>query len=218
VIDPDPSVRTSIEELVLSMNLTCRSFATVREFLAADTDSTPGCLVLEVSIPDISGLQLQKRLAANGSLLPLVFVSAYRDVSLAVELMRGGAVHYLPKPFRPLELFGAIQEALALDRSRRQEAELHRDLAERVAGLSTKDRDVLRMSAEAQSKSAIAAKLGVTVRAVELRRARLMEKLGTRSPMALLHFTLLARRHQLLRQSGAGTGEDGQVKKAQRRR
>jgi FixJ family two-component response regulator len=197
VIDPDPSVRTSIEELVSSMDLACSSFATAREFLAANTDSAPGCLVLEVSIPDMSGLQLQKRLAAHGVPLPLVFVSAYRDVSLAVELMRGGAVHYLPKPFRPLELVGAIQEALALDRSRHEEAELHQDLAEKVAAISARDRDVLRMIAEAQPNSVIAAKLGITVRTVELRRARLMEKLGAKSPMALLHFALLARRHRL---------------------
>jgi two-component system response regulator TtrR len=192
VIDPDPQVRDSVRDLVSSMNLQCNTYAAGREFFAAYSDSEPGCIVLEVRIPDMSGLQIQRRLATNGGSLPMIFLSSQTDVSLAVELLRGGAVHYLQKPLRPLELINTIQEALAVDESRRESRRQQQEVAESIAVLSTRERDVLRLIAEGRSNLEIASDLNIALRTVELRRAQLMKKLGLRSPVALLRFALLA--------------------------
>lgn len=199
VIDPDPQVRDSVRDLTSSLNLRSSTYATGREFFASHADSEPGCVVLEVRIPDMSGLQIQRRMSANGSTLPLVFLSAQADVSLAVELMRAGAVHYLLKPMRPLDVINAIQEALAIDQSRREATRRQQEIAESVAVLSAKERHVLRLIAQGLSNDAIGSELGIAIRTVELRRARLMKKLGVRSTIGLVHFALQAsengRRH-----------------------
>src|ERR1700681_2401110 len=119
IVDPDPSTGVMIRDSLVGSELHCETFRSGRDFLAANHDSRPGCLVLEQRIPDMSGLQLQHRLAASGSLLPLVFVTANTHVSTAVELMRVGAIHVLEKPARSIELLSAIQEAIAQNRDRR---------------------------------------------------------------------------------------------------
>src|SRR5271166_5802157 len=120
VVDPDPATGEMIDEVVRGSDWPCEAFSSGRDFLAAYHDDRPGCLVLEQRIPDMSGLQLQHRLSARGSKLPLVFVTANTNVSVAVELMRGGAVHLLEKPVRPVELLSAIEEAVKLDHDRRR--------------------------------------------------------------------------------------------------
>jgi FixJ family two-component response regulator len=195
VIDPDPTTRDAIRELALTMNLRCQAFASGREFFAAYTDSAPGCLVLEVRIPDMSGLQIQRRLADLGMPLPLVFLSAHNDVSLAVELMRGGAVHHLQKPFRPLEMMHAIQEALARGQARRKAQQRHQRVLEGIAVLTAKEREVLRLIGEGMRNREIASRLGISLRTVELRRKGVTKKLRLKSPTALLQFALLANRN-----------------------
>jgi len=192
VIDPDPQVRASVRDLVSSMNLQCATYSAGREFFGAYSDSQPGCLVLEVKILDMSGLQIQRRLASEGKSLPLIFLSSHSDVSLAVELMRGGAVHYLQKPLRPLELINAIQEALEVDRSRHEMNRQRQAILESIAILSAKEREVLRLIADGLTNHQIALELHISLRTVEVRRAHLMRKLRIKSPVALLHFALLA--------------------------
>lgn len=191
VIDPDARVCDTIRDLVSAMNLACKTYNTGREFFAAYTDSEPGCLVLEVRIPDTSGLQIQRRMRANGTLLPLIFLSDQTDISLAVELLRGGAVHYLQKPLRSLELINAVQEALEIDASRRREYRERQQVVESIAVLSAKERDVLRLMADGRSNQEIASELQISLRTVELRKAQSMKKLRVTSPIALLHFALL---------------------------
>ena len=195
VIDPDPKVRDCVRDLASSMNLRCSAYAAGREFFAARTDSEPGCLVLEVRMPDMSGLQIQRRMSANGASLPLIFLSSQTDISLAVELMRGGAVHYLLKPLRPLDVINAVQEALAIDKSRREAARREQEIAESIAVLSVKERQVLRLVADGLSNDQIASALDIALRTVELRRAHLIKKLGIKSSIGLLHFALLANQH-----------------------
>lgn len=194
VIDPDVQAQTAVSDLAASMNLQCRAYGTGQEFFAEYTDSQPGCLVLEVRIPDMGGYQIQRRLAANHAMVPLIFLSSSADVSLAVELLRGGAVHYLQKPMRPLDLINAIHEALAIDRSRRETCRQRRAILESIAVLSSKERDVLRLIADGRPNQQIAAELRLGLRTVELRRASLMKKLSLKSPLELLHFALLAQR------------------------
>ncbi len=192
VIDPDREVRTAVCDVINSSNLHCECCGTGREFLASYDDSRPGCLVLEVRIPDMSGYQIQRRLAESCSPLPLVFLSSTVDVSLAVELLRGGAVHYLQKPMRPVELLKAIHEALAIDRTRREASRRRQAIVESIAVLSSKERDVLRLVGEGKSNPQIAAELHLGLRTVELRRASLIKKLSLKSPLELFHFALLA--------------------------
>jgi FixJ family two-component response regulator len=143
-------------------------------------------------IRDMGGLQIQRRLAAVDCLLPLVFVTSRTDVSTAVELMRSGALHVLEKPVRPLDLIGAIQEALAINQDRRRAAEEQRALREQIASLTWKDRQVLQLIAQGKSVKAMSTALGLCARAVELRRRRLIEKLELGSPLELMRFSIAA--------------------------
>jgi FixJ family two-component response regulator len=151
------------------MNMHCRTHGTGREFFAAYSDAEPGCLVLEATIPDISGCEIQRRLAANHALVPLIFLSSSANVSLVVELLRGGAVHFLRKPMRPLELIKALREALEIDRARRETSRRRRAIAR--AG------DLLRLIADGKSSQEIAAELHLGLCTVEFRRASLMTRL-----------------------------------------
>jgi len=203
VIDPDERVRAAVQQLALAMNLACETYASGRDFFAADGGSLPGCLVSEVKMPDMSGLQIQRRLAASGPRLPIIFLTAHDDLSLAVTLMRGGASHYLLKPFRPLDVINAIQEAIAQDRSRRRAAERRRRVLEGVAGLTAKERDILRLIAKGMTNHAMSTHLAVSLRTVELRRASLSTKLNLPSPAALVEYAILAKRHALHYLNGA---------------
>jgi FixJ family two-component response regulator len=194
VVDPDPSTGQTIRELLDGSEVGCEPYSSGREFLAVYRDDQPGCLVLEQRIPDMSGLQLQHRLAASGAALPLVFVTAGPDVSTAVEFMRGGAVHVLEKPFRSIELSEAIHEAIALDRDRRRAKNRQTRIRNRTDVLTRKERQVLELIAAGKSAKAIAGELELSVRAVELRRNSLMKKLEVDSPLELMRFAVIARR------------------------
>jgi FixJ family two-component response regulator len=149
-------------------------------------------MVLEQRIFDISGLQIQQRLAEQQQRLPLIFAASKVDVSTAVALMRSGAIHVLEKPLRPIELLDAIHEAVAVDRrERRQEAEKRR-VKESLAMLTRKERQLVGLLASAKATKAISAELNICPRAVELRRRGVMEKLGLKSPSELLRFAMLA--------------------------
>jgi two-component system, LuxR family, response regulator FixJ len=192
VVDPDPATGGMISEVLHSSGLAYEDYRSARDFLAAFHPLRPGCLVLEQRIPDMSGLQLQRRLVAQRCSLPLVFVTANSDISTAVELMRGGAVHVLEEPARPLELYNAIHEALELDRDRRRAKEQRAQLTNLTATLTRKERQVLELIAQGRSCKAMASDLDLSVRAIELRRNKLMQKLNLHSPSDLLRFAVFA--------------------------
>jgi two-component system response regulator FixJ len=194
VVDPDPLTGALTKELLDGSDVGCEAFRSGRDFLAAYRDSRPGCLVLEQRIPDMSGLQLQHRLSAGGSILPLVFVTSKPDVSLAVELMRGGAVHVLEKPARSIELLSAIQEAIALDQDRRRAKAHQMKVRDLTASLTRKERQVLELIADGRSVKLMAGELELSVRAIELRRNSLMRKLDIRSSLELMRFAVIAAR------------------------
>ena len=192
VIDTDPDTIPIIKDVLEGSTLGCKFFRSGHDFLAAYSDIQSGCLVLEQRIPDMSGLQLQHRLSARGCSLPLVFMTGNSDVSTAVELMRGGAVHVLEKPARPVELYNAIQEALALDRERRQAKVQQTQLSTLTATLTQKERETLALIAKGRSSKAMASELDLSVRAIELRRHSLMKKLGVGSSLDLMRFAVFA--------------------------
>lgn len=190
VIDPDPGTGAVVRDLLHGAEFAYEGFNSARAFFAAFQPSRRGCLILESRIPDMGGLQIQRRLAALHAILPLIFVTAKIDVSTAVELMRGGAVHVLEKPPRSIELWNAIQEAMAVETQRRA---AHREREQRrtcIAALTGKERQVLKGMAHGKEIKVIAEELGISVRAVQLRRKAMMEKLELRSVPELLRFSL----------------------------
>ena len=192
VVDGDAITRDSARSLAHTMNLQCETYASGREFLENRTRGQPGCLVLEIRIPDVNGLQIQDRLNREGSMLPIIFLTDHATVSIAVHAMRCGALHVIEKPFREHELWDAIQEAVELDRKRRRLAEERRALEHRMTQLSAKEQTLLKMIAQGRAKQAMAAELGVCVRTVEFRRSQLMKKLELRAPIDLVQFALAA--------------------------
>jgi len=192
VIDPESQVQNAIYDLVSAMGLHCITCATGHEFFAEYDASESGCVVLEVKLPDMSGLQIQRQLQADGMRPPLVYLSAQTDISLAVELFRRGAVHYLQKPLQPLELIGAVLEALAVDKSHREAVRQQQEVAEAIAVLTAKERRMLRLIADGQSNVEIASELKISLRTVTLYRTQVARKLRIASPNGLIRFALLA--------------------------
>jgi two-component system response regulator FixJ len=192
VVDGDGSTRDAVRDLVHTMNLACETYASGQEFLDAYAPSRPGCVVLEVRVPDVNGLEIQERLAVQGAVIPLVFVTTESTVSLAVRAMRAGALHYLLKPFREHELWDIIRESILLDATRRHAAAERAKIDKQLAELTSEERQLVKMIAEGKSKQTIASEVGVCVRTVELRRNRAMAKLGLGSLRELELFALTA--------------------------
>ncbi len=192
VVDPDPSTGRFVGGVLTGYPIDIQAFVSGRDFFAGYNGNQRGCLVLEQRIADTSGLQIQRRLAERRQRLPMIYVSSSIDVSTAVILMRGGAVHILEKPLRSIEVLGAIQEALAIDKKQRQQEADKRRIRESIATLTHKERKLVRLLATATSNKSISEELSICARAVELRRRAVMEKLGLESPLELVRFALLA--------------------------
>ncbi len=195
VVDPDPATGTLINELLQGYQITVEVYSSGREFFAAFSGDEPGCLVLEQRICDISGIQIQRRLAERNQRLPMIYVVAPGlDVSTAVALMRGGAIHVVEKPLRQNELVlhDAIQEALSIDQNARRKESGKLWLRDSIALLNRKDRQLLGLVAAAKSIKAIAKDLSICSRAVELRRRTVMDKLGLKLTLELQRFAILA--------------------------
>ena len=192
LIDGDAPTHDAVGDLVDTMNLPFEGYTSGQAFLEAYDPARSGCVVLEVRIPDVNGLEIQDRLAARGASIPLVFLAARAPVSIAVRALRGGAVHFLEKPFRAHELWDAIREAVLGDAKRRRAAAEREALDRRLAELAPEERQVLELIAAGKSKQAMAAEAGVSIRTIEVRRSRLMSKLATGSLVELVAFALTA--------------------------
>ncbi|MBN2474311.1 MAG: response regulator transcription factor [Pirellulales bacterium] len=175
-----------MKALVGEMNLRCEEYDSGGAFLDSYDPADPGCLVTEVRVPDVGGLQIQERLARSGIGLPVIFLTAYPDTRTAVSAMRAGALQFLVKPFREDELWEAILEAVALDRElRREEAQLSRQ-RDLIECLTSKERAVLEKIIDGKPNRIISEELEICLRTVELRRASLMNKLRVESLADLL--------------------------------
>jgi FixJ family two-component response regulator len=192
VVDPDPLTGKLAKDLLQGYKLKVQVYPSGREFFAAYGEGQPGCLVLEQRIYDMSGLQIQRRLAERNQRLPMVYVTSGLDVSTAIALMRGGAIQVLEKPLRSVELLNAIQEAVAIDQNERRKGAKKRRVRESIAMLTRKERQLVSLVATAKSTKAIAVELVLCCRAVELRRRGVMGKLGLKSSLELLRFAMLA--------------------------
>ena len=184
VVDDDPAVRDSIALLLRAEGLAARTFDSAGSFLAAWDRGEPGCLVVDLRMPDLSGLALQERLAGADDAPPMIFLTGYGTVPAAVHALKAGAMDFLEKPFDAATLLARVREALARDRERRSETR-------RLATLTRREREILERVADGSTNKVTAANLGISVRTVELHRARGMRKLGVRSVAGLVRMTRL---------------------------
>ena len=177
VVDDDPSVGRAIKRLVESVGLQVAHFGSAQEFLRSTRPDAPSCLVLDVRLPGISGLDFQHQLAGAGIHIPVIFVTAHGDIQMTVRAMKAGAVEFLTKPFRDQDLLDAIQIALQRDRARRQREAGIAGLRDRYESLSAREREVVTMVVSGLLNKQIAAQIGTTENTVKAHRSRAMEKM-----------------------------------------
>jgi FixJ family two-component response regulator len=181
VVDDDPSVRRAIKRLVESVGLHVELFSSAQEFLQAKRPDAPACLVLDIRLPGISGLEFQRELAEADVNIPVVFITGHGDIPMAVRAMKAGAVEFLPKPFRDQDLLDAIQMALDRDRTRRQHEAEVAGLRERFDSLTPREREILPLLISGLLNKQIAAEIGSSEAAVKVHRSQLTRKMGAES-------------------------------------
>jgi FixJ family two-component response regulator len=181
VIDDDNLIRRGLESLVKSVGLRVVTFATATEFMQSKRPDAPGCLVLDVRLPDQSGLDLQRGLVAAGIQIPIIFISGHGDVPMTVRAMREGALEFLTKPVRGQELLDAVQKAIARDRELRKERAEFEEIRGRFASLTPRETEVLDLVAAGLLNKQIADKLGTSELTIKTHRAHVMEKTGAES-------------------------------------
>ena len=177
VIDDDPSMRASLEDLVSSVGLKVRLFASPQEFLESERPDAAGCLVLDVRLPGMSGLTFQKELAKVGVALPVIFITGHGDIPMSVRAMKAGAVEFLAKPFHDQEMLDAIHAAIERDRERRREARLVAELRERYAFLTERERQIMTLVVVGRANKLIAADLNLSEMTVKVHRGQVMRKM-----------------------------------------
>jgi FixJ family two-component response regulator len=192
VVDDDEAVRNSLRLLLKSMGMPSVIHGSAEEFLAGYDPDQPGCIVLDVRMPGMSGPELQDELSRRGAIIPVIFVTGHGDVHMAVEAMQHGAVDFLQKPFSDKELTDRIQRALAADRRNRELLGEKEQIRARLAMLTRRERQVLELVTRGKSNKVIAGDLGVSQRTVEIHRAHLTEKMCATSLAHLVRMTMIA--------------------------
>jgi FixJ family two-component response regulator len=177
VIDDDPSMRSALEDLVSTVDLEVRAFASPQEFLQSKPPDAPGCLVLDIRLPGMSGLTFQQELTKEGLGLPVIFITGHGDIPMSVRAMKAGAVEFLTKPFHDQDLLDAIHSAIERDRKRRHEAVRVAELRERFARLSERERQIMTLVVIGRANKQIAAELGLSEMTVKVHRGQVMRKM-----------------------------------------
>ena len=189
IIDDDRGMRQSIQDLVESVGLRAESFATGGEFLKRKPTNDPSCLVLDVRLPQMSGLDFQRQLAETGMQIPIIFVTAHGDVPMSVRALKSGAVEFLTKPFRDQDLLDAIQQALQRDRAERdRQAEIH-DLQERYGTLTAREQQVMALVVSGMLNKQIASEIGASEATVKIHRGNVMHKMQAGSVVDLVRMS-----------------------------
>jgi FixJ family two-component response regulator len=177
IIDDDPLYRASAERLVRSVGFSVQGFESARDFLSSRRPSVPSCLVLDVRLPGLSGLDLQRELADAGVHIPIIFVTGHGDIPMSVQAMKAGAVEFLTKPFRDQDLLDAIRHAIARDRIARRQHARNVDLRKRYELLSPREREVFKCVVSGMLNKQIADELGTTERTIKFHRGHIMQKM-----------------------------------------
>jgi FixJ family two-component response regulator len=189
VVDDDSSVREAIKSLVKSVGLRVETFETARQFLGSKRPEVPGCVVLDVRLPGLSGLDLQRELAANDIQLPIIFITGYGDIPMSVTAMKAGALEFLTKPFRDQDLLDAIQKALERDRGAWRQRMETAELRARFDALTAREREVMRLVVAGRLNKQIAGELGTSEITIKIHRGQVMKKLGAGSVAELVRMT-----------------------------
>jgi FixJ family two-component response regulator len=177
VVDDDTSMREALTSLVRSIGLTVEAFATAREFRSRRRSDAPSCLVLDVRLPGVSGLDLQRELTEAGEQIPIIFITGHGDIPMSVRAMKAGAVEFLSKPFRDQDLLDAIRQALERDRAAGQQRAELTEIKKRYETLSSREREVLTLVARGLLNKQAAAELGISEITVKVRRRHIMQKM-----------------------------------------
>jgi FixJ family two-component response regulator len=186
IVDDDRGMRQAIQDLVESVGLRAESFASGEEFLRKKHNSRPSCLVLDVRLPQMSGLDFQRRLGETGMHIPIIFVTAHGDIPMSVRALKSGAVEFLTKPFRDQDLLDAIQQALERDQTaQEQQAEIH-DLQERYHALTVREREVMTLVVSGMLNKQIASEIGASEATVKVHRGHVMQKMQAASVVDLV--------------------------------
>jgi RNA polymerase sigma factor (sigma-70 family) len=181
VVDDDRSVRSSLKFLISSVGLEVESFDSADSFLKRKLPDVPSCLVLDVRLPGLSGLDFQRELAARNIRTPIVFITGHGDIPMTVRAMKAGAVEFLTKPFRDQDLLDAVRIALDRDRARREQEKELKDLRQRFDSLTLREQEVISMVVSGMLNKQIAGQLGTAENTVKVQRSRAMEKMNAQS-------------------------------------
>jgi FixJ family two-component response regulator len=189
IVDDDPSMRESLKNLIRSVGLRVEAFTSAQEFLRSERPDVPGCLVLDVRLKGLSGLDLQKRIADADMEIPIIFISGHGDIPMTVQAMKAGAVEFLTKPLRDQDLLDAIQNALARDRKAREQREEIQKLRRRFESLTQREREVMGLVVTGLLNKQIAAELGTSETTVKIHRHQVMEKMAANSVAELVRMS-----------------------------
>ncbi|MBI3864777.1 MAG: response regulator transcription factor [Planctomycetia bacterium] len=193
IVDDDAAVRDSLSLLMHSANLPAETFVGGREFLEQVTGDRPGCLVLDVRMPEVDGLELQRRLAARGSRLPVIMLSGHGDIPMAVEALRAGALDFITKPFDSKALLARVREGIEHDARIRQQKSGNSDADARLARLTPRELEVLKLVVAGLATKAIASELGSSYNTVQNQRASIIKKMQAESTADLVRMVMIAR-------------------------
>jgi FixJ family two-component response regulator len=189
VVDDDASVREALRNLLRSVGLEVQTFSSAQEFLSSQRSKAAGCLVLDVRLPGLSGLDLQQELAQANVQMPIVFITGHGDIQMSVRAMKAGAVEFLTKPFRDQDLLDAVQQAIDRDRALRAQQDEMAELRERYESLSPREQEVMARVVRGLLNKEIAGELGISEATVKMHRGQLMHKMGAGSLARLVEIS-----------------------------
>lgn len=191
IVDDDDGMRRALSVLMTTVGYDAVAFSRPSEFLKHFDPEQPGCLVLDVRMPEMSGLEVQQHLNRSGSMLPIILITGHGDIPMAVQAMKDGAFDFMQKPFRDQDLLDRINGALKLDAENRASIEKHADLKRRADSLTPREREVMGLVVDGKANKVIAIDLGLSERTVEIHRANVMEKMAARSIAHLVKMHLM---------------------------